>query len=375
MPAVTPFPRFAASSEDAFERGRQLGAASAGQVRGSVEVYAETFAHHTGLGWAEVRERAAGFYDPIAAYDGEIAREIEGIAAGAAVTVEDVLAINARTEIMFGLSVLPPSECTSFYVGPAATADGHVLIGQNWDWRTRTSETTILAEIDQGARPSFVMLAEAGLVGKLGFNSAGIGVAANALISDLDRGRPGVPFHVVLRGILNAETLEEAVGAVIRAKRSASANYLIGSSTGHGVNVETGPGGVEHAYVTHPEGDVLAHSNNFRCAIAFRDASAGNWVDSPVRVDTMTEHLRAGHGSHSLRSIPELLTDHACYPNAICRHPDETQHEVERSSTVASWVIDLTEQLASVCNGPPCTGTFVPLVPGFSGSPRTGAAS
>jgi isopenicillin-N N-acyltransferase-like protein len=369
------FPTFRASSADPFERGRQLGAASAAQVRGSVDVYTETFAHYTGLAWPEVRELAARFHDPIAAYDPEIAREIEGIAAGAELAVEDVLAINARSEIMFGLKVVPPSECTSFYVGPSASADGHVLLGQNWDWRPRTSETTILAEIEQGDRPAFVMCAEAGLVGKIGFNAAGIGVAANALVSDLDRGEPGVPFHVVLRGILNARTLEEAVGAVIRARRSASANYVIGSATGHGVNVETGPGGVEHAYLTHPEGDLLAHSNHFRCAISFCDVAVGEWLDSPVRVQTMADNLERDRGTLSLASIPALLTDHTGAPNSVCRHPDESLPVVERNSTVASWVIDLTDRVASLCRDTPCTGEFVPVTPAFAAETATAGAA
>jgi isopenicillin-N N-acyltransferase like protein len=361
-----PFPAFCASSDDAYERGRQLGSAAARHIRGSVDVYAETFRHYTGLAWSDVRRHAGRFHDPIAAYDPEIAREIEGIAAGASLPVEDVLAVNARSEIMFGLKATPPSECTSFYVGPSATADGHVLVGQNWDWRTRTEATTILAEVGQGARPSFLMLAEAGLVGKIGFNSAGIGVAANALVSDIDRGEPGVPFHVVLRGILNASTLEEAVAAVMRARRSASANYLIASATGHAVDIETGPGGVEHAFMTHPDEDVLAHSNHFTCAISFGDASVGEWLSSPVRIDTMRTALQARRGTLTRETLPDLLSDHTAFPNSICRHPDETEHEVEQSSTVASWVIDLSDLRASVCNGPPCSGSFVPVEPTFA---------
>ena len=368
-PSELAFPRFTVESDDPFERGRALGAATGLRIRGSIEVYAETFAHYTGLEWPDVRVRAERFRAPIEAYDREIAREIEGLAAGASVPVEDILAINARSEIMFGLKVTPPPECTSFYVGPAASADGHVLLGQNWDWRTRTAATTILAEVSQGSRPAFVMLAEAGLVGKIGFNAAGVGVVVNVLISDIDRGDPGVPVHVVLRGILNAPTLEDAVAAVLRARRSASANYLIASATGHAVDVETGPGGVEHVYIAHPEKDLLAHSNHFACGIGFGDASVGEWTDSPVRLETMRSRLEGAHGVLTRAALPQLLSDHTAFPNGVCRHPDPTNHEVERSSTVASWIVDLTEQTASVCAGPPCSGTFVPLVPAFASAP------
>lgn len=363
---TAPFPYFHVSAEDPFERGVELGRASAKYVRGSVDVYRETFAHYTGLSWDDVRDRAAGFFAPIANYDAAIAREMEGLAAGASVTLEDILAINARTEIMFGLSTLPPPECTSFYVGPSASADGHALMGQNWDWRTRTGETTILVEIEQPPRPAFLMLAEAGLVGKLGFNSAGVGVAANTLVSDLDRGEPAVPFHVVLRGILNSSSFTEGIDAVNRAPRAASANYIIGTVVGEAVDFETAPGGADTAFPIEPRDGVIAHANNFDCAIPFRDATAGQWLDSPVRRRVLTELLEDSRGRLDRESIAALLEDHTCMPNAICRHPDTMQHEVERSSTVASWIIDLTAGVASVCAGPPCEGAYVEVSPGFA---------
>jgi isopenicillin-N N-acyltransferase-like protein len=353
------------SADDPFERGFQLGRASAEYVRESLAVYEETFAYYTGLGWEAIRERAAAFLAPIERYDELIAREIKGLAAGASVALEDVLAINARTEIMFGLSVLPPAECTSFFVGPSASSDGHALIGQNWDWRTRTARTTLLVEVEQQPRPSFLMLAEAGLVGKLGFNAAGLGVAANTLVSDLDRGIAGVPFHVVLRGILNSRSLSEAVDAVTRADRAASANYLIGTTAGSAVNIETAPGGADTAFRVDAANGLIAHANNFDAAVPFTDASLGRWVDSPVRKRVLGRMLESHRGTLNRRSIPRLLKDHTCLPNAICRHPDTAQHEVERSSTVASWVIDLTDQIASVCAGPPCQGSYIDVSPSF----------
>ena len=45
----TAFPYFHVNSTDTFERGKQLGSAAADYVRGSIEVYEETFAHYAGL--------------------------------------------------------------------------------------------------------------------------------------------------------------------------------------------------------------------------------------------------------------------------------------------------------------------------------------
>jgi isopenicillin-N N-acyltransferase-like protein len=367
---ATEFPYFRIESDDAFERGKQLGEQSASYVQGSIDVYRETFAHYTGLQWDEVRKLAAEFHAPIAAYDAEIVREIEGIADGAGVPTEDVLAINVRTEVMFGLASdkAPLAECTTFFVGPGGTGDGHVLIGQNWDWRTRCEETTILVEVHQGDRPAFVMLAEGGLVGKLGFNDAGIGVGANLLVSTLDRGERAVPFHVILRGILNSSTLDEAVSAIVRSRRAASANYMLGSADGRGINVETAPGGVENVYLTQLDRDVLGHANTFTCKVPFGDVGLEKIPDSLGRTSRMHANLSAAHGTLTGDTVVELLKDHENYPNGICRHPDDRDHPVEQVETVGSWAIDLTTRTAQIAFGPPCLRGHSHFAPTFAGA-------
>lgn len=372
----TPFPYLHVDDADAFERGKQLGRASADHVRGSLRLYEETFAHYAGLSWPEVRGIAAQFRDPIAEYDEQIAREIEGIAAGAELPHEDVLAINARTEIMFGLWARPAAECTSLFVGPAASANGHALIGQNWDWNPRALLTTIMAEVDQAPRPSFVMLAEAGMVGKIGFNAAGVGVAANALVSDLDRGGPGVPFHVILRGILDSRSVEEAVAAIVRARRASSANYMIASTTGGGVSVETAPGGVETVFMIHPADDLLSHANHFVCDVGFGDVTAVEWPDSRSRLRCMGARLAAERGRLTRETVTEVLKDHDGYPDSICRHVKLDDHPMEHDTSVASWVVDLDAQVASVCAGPPCESEYVTFVPRFAhGADRAAPAA
>lgn len=361
-------PRFSVKSDDAFERGRQLGAQAAEYVRGSVEVYQQTFDYYTGLPWSEIRRLAGAFRAPIEAYDAEIMREMDGIAEGAAVTPEDVLAVNVRTEVMFGLSArTPPPECTTFYVGPRASADGHVLVGQNWDWRTRCGETMIMAEIDQGAdRPSILTIAEGGLVAKMGFNSAGIAVATNALVSGEEGGAPAVPFHVLLRGILNSSTLEQAVSAVLRARRAASGNFVIACASGRAVNIESGPGGVEAAFLTHPEDDLIGHANNFVCDVPFADVGAEKWPDTLIRDNVVGTSLRKSHGSISKATIKAILADHTNYPDAICRHPNEEHHPIEQDATNAAMIVDLTEMLAEIAVGRPCESEFSSYSPSFS---------
>src|SRR5262249_47303605 len=122
------------------ERGRAIGAAAGERIRRSVANYEETFAHYTGLRWSDVCRRAEAFVGPIEEYDGEILDEMGGMAEGAGLDFRDILAVNVRTEVMYGISAALAPECTACAIDPAATTGGHVLLAQNWDWRPVTRD-------------------------------------------------------------------------------------------------------------------------------------------------------------------------------------------------------------------------------------------
>ncbi|MDQ1666983.1 MAG: isopenicillin-N N-acyltransferase like protein, partial [Actinomycetota bacterium] len=106
---------------DARNRGRQYGEQAASQIRGSLDAYAEIFAHYAGWDWPTVVKHAGTFVEPIRLFDERYLEEMRGIAEGADVPFEDILAINVRTEVMFAAKArsaaasLPRvGECTSF---------------------------------------------------------------------------------------------------------------------------------------------------------------------------------------------------------------------------------------------------------------------
>jgi isopenicillin-N N-acyltransferase-like protein len=367
---AAPFPLVRVASADPRERGRIIGEQTSERVAESVAIYQETFDHYTGLPWSEVTALALEFATPIEAYDPAILAEIEGIAEGASLGLGDLLAVNARSEIMFGLGATAQPECTVFYAGPAATADGHVLLGQNWDWRPRTSATVTIFEIDQGPDlPTFTTVAEAGVVGKTGFNEHGVGVTVNALVTDRDRGERLLPMHAVVRGILNSATVEEAFSAVVRTRRSASATYTVAGAAGAGVALEAGPGGVEAVSVVHPVDDLLLHTNHFTCAVPFRDVGVEMWADSVARLRTIGGFLDPRRGKITLETVKEALSDEQGHPDAISRFANPGDHPVLQAETVTSVVMDLTARSAEVTAGPPSANDYVPLLPAFAAGP------
>lgn len=340
------------------ERGRAHGTQARSRVQGSIALYERVFAHYTALRWNEVRDRAGRFVEPIDAYDPRMLPELEGIAEGAGVDAEDVLALNVRTEVMFGFdrraAHAAAKECTAIAASPGATEDAHVLIAQNWDWKQGARETVILLVAAPHDRPGLVTVVEAGLLAKCGVNEAGIGLATNALQSSRDRGEPGAPYHAICRGILSAATFEEAAAAVERVPRASSANYLIASRTGSITDLETAPGGPDTVHRLH--GETLAHTNHFLWGRRpFKDLGRIDGKDSLDR-QAVAERVAPTRGGRTTReAIAAALRSHGPGEGWVCAHGDPSLAPEEDYVTVASMSADLTEGTLRVTEGNPCT--------------------
>ena len=364
---------------DARTRGRQYGEQASERVRRSIDAYATVFDYYAHWDWPTVTKQALRYVDPIGAYHRAIYTEMEGIAEGAGVPFADVLAINVRTEVMFAAkardaSVTLPSvgECSAFVAIPQ---DGRpVLAGQNWDWLTHAFDTTVVLEVIQDDGPRFVTAVEAGLLAKAGFNEHGVGVGTNALVSGGDAGTPGVPYHVLLRGMLDARNPTEALVALQRAKRSSSASYLISHRDGLGLGVEATPGGFERLLLTPPdERGLIVHTNHF-IHPQFEDADVGVWVmpDSVFRLQRVRRAL-ALSDPHEAKTYEELFTDHAGHPLGVCCHPISADPLPEQGATVYSLVMDLDAMTMRFADGLPCDTGFrtIDYVPFFAGGVAT----
>lgn len=342
------------------ERGRAYGEGARDRIHRSLELYAAIFLHYTELDWSEVRDRAGGFTDWLDDTDVQLLPELEGIAEGASVDAEDVLALNVRTEVMFGLDRRAAAralrECTAVGARPPAT-DGRVLLGQTWDWKPGARDTCVLLAVRPTGRPAFVTFVEAGLLAKCGMNDAGIGVATNALTSSNDRGEPGVPYHATLRSLLTSSSFDEAVAQVTTRRRASSANYLIGSSDGRLADLEAAPGGAD--MVWRIEGATVAHANHFvRPDRAFKDLALIDGRESPARQTSIERSLEAR--AIGVSTIEDALRMHAGtgLDGSVCTHADVSASPVADYVTIAGIVFDLTDASLHVTHGNPCGSPF-----------------
>ncbi|MBS1675845.1 MAG: peptidase C45 [Actinobacteria bacterium] len=355
------------------ERGRQYGEGARERIAACRDGYAEVYADVAGLSWAQAREAGAVYLDPIAAHAPEALEEMRGIAEGAGLELADVLAINARTEIIWAATAkqaaveragLPVArECTSFALLGRRTEDGQLLIGENWDWLVLGFDTVVVLEVERDdEKPNFVTVVEAGLLCKASLNSAGLAVATNALVTGRDRGEPGLPFHVMLRLLADQETVTDAIDMVQRAPRASSANYLLGHADDVAVNLETAPGGFREVSWQLPTDGVLVHTNHFiELPPGLEEVSIYAMPDSIVRYGRTTDRLGEPGTRWGIESLRAALTDHADRPSSVCCHPDPREPRTRQWATVMSVIFEPAARAAWLASGNPCENEFEPL--------------
>lgn len=103
-------------------------------------------------------------------------------------------------------------------------------------WMQEQKENLIILTIEQATKPTIKMVTEAGIIGKIGPNSRGVGVCLNAIrAKGMDATR--LPCHLGLRMVLESESREEAVAKLEKWGIASACHMLIADGSG-GVGVE-----------------------------------------------------------------------------------------------------------------------------------------
>jgi len=295
-------------------RGEEFGRAHAEQVQHTVEVY------------RRMCDLSAG--GRVRASDDEH-EELHGIATGAGVSVKELLAVNARTELTSGRH-----ECSVVGAGD--------VLAQNWDWHPDLQASTLLWIVRENGG-WFATLTEAGMLAKIGMNDAGLGVCLNLLRCSEDGGLDGTPIHLLMRRTLACRSLPEAIELLTTARVSASSAVTV-ATPGERATVELSPGG---ANVLRGE----THTNHFL-------------APPPVGTDTI-ESESSRPRLDAIRSLPmrEALRSHP-----VCQHVDDSEPWEDRTATLASVIMDLANLKLQLAAGQPCTAPYEEIDPAASRS-------
>src|SRR5437773_1992802 len=221
----------------------------------------------------------------------------------------------------------------------------------DWDWPTVRREAARFEAPIGKAMPAYLEELR-GIA-----DGAGLGLGTNALVTDTDVGEPGLPYHVLLRAVLDCTTVTDALQVLQAGPRSSSANYLIAHAGGAALDIEAAPGDFTRLYPVYPEDGVLRHTNHFLADIGPADLALWAMPSSAVRL----QRLRAAGTTRTLDDFGVLLADHADYPHSVCAHPDPAAHPCEQGATIASVLMDLTARRIWLAAGNPCQAPFEQL--------------
>lgn len=338
------------------EMGAELGARTKDLVAENLQIYLRRFRDEARLSDADVLRWGSTYQQVAHDYDPAIAAMLEGLAEGAEQPIEHITALNARTEMLFGTGYRDEG-CTSVAVLGRHTVDGHTLLAQNWDWNPEQGPITFLLATRDSDGFSVLTLAEAGMLAKSGLNSAGIGVCANLLVSDRDAGGVGVPYHYLLRGVLQAQRMGRAHRKVLDVPRISSGNLLIADAGGEAINFEVAPDVFGHLV---PENGMITHSNHFASDIPVADRKAATSALTLLRPTRARHLLQDAVDARTVRTsdIVHTLRDHYSHPDSICRHVDPEVPKNEAIMSVYSLVMDLDDRELYIANHPACTNTY-----------------
>jgi isopenicillin-N N-acyltransferase-like protein len=349
-----------------FDCGWQHGSQARQQIRSSIDLYFDLWQKLWGAKRPELLEQCRGFVHSIGEYDADILEELEGIAKGADLSLEEVIALNARYELVWAPSVAPQisgDACTSVVALPSITRDKHTILGQNWDYKPRCGGLSIILEVEQESKPNIVIQTEAGIIGFKGMNSAGVGVCVNALVSNWDRFEHRTPFFIILRGILNADSFSQALKAVLGTRTSVSGNILLAHRDGEAIDLEVTPEDVASLYA---EEGIITHSNHFLVFTnreGLKDTFKSVVPDTLFRFQRARQILELDKGHIDVGSFQRVFKDHFSYPNSICRHADFRDEEPKQTATLSSLIMDLEERAFYMTNGSPCQNDYYKLSP------------
>jgi isopenicillin-N N-acyltransferase-like protein len=209
---------------------------------------------------------------------------------------------------------------------------------------TAQKENLIITKIFQPGKPTIQQVTEAGIIGKIGFNSSGVGCLLNA-IKVYGVNPSGLPVHFGLRMVLESSSVEDAVQKLESHGMASSAHILIADASS-AVGLEFTKSTFAHC-LPDKLGRIIHTNHLLRPHPGEIDTV---WLkDSPTRVATMTENSAKLKGEPSWKEVEELFHDEQNHPSGICRF----EAEESGSGTLFNILMDLGSRKGVVRMGRP----------------------
>ena len=287
-------------------------------------------------------------------FDPTSADEMEGIARGAGLRVEQVVAMNGLTDLRDVLSWWDGGElfggCTSIVAQADVTRDGRLLAGQTWDLGTDNMPFVVAVRRAPTSGPSSICLTIAGCLPFLGVNDAGLAVGTTNLRTR--DARPGVVYVTLIDLALRARSVAEAVRSIGPAPRAGGHFFYVADASGSAVALECT---AMDLHATNVRSGVFVHTNHcLAAAHAPLDIDAAN-PSSRARLHRMTTLANGARGALDSEALKAFFADTSTGSLAICRD------DIDGTSTNAAAVLSPETRTLHACQGLPSRAPWVEL--------------
>jgi isopenicillin-N N-acyltransferase-like protein len=280
---------------------------------------------------------AGGCARVVKAYSPIIHDELEGMAEGSGLRIEELVLLNLHEEFQHR-GVLPTVEhCTAMAAGPPDTSDGNTYVGQNWDWMPSVYGLSRMLLWKRSEGPSVLAYAYPGLWVGAGLNSAGLALCWTSTEGmGINSPKVGVPAYLLIAHLLYQESLAAVIEEAKRAKHAGWFTFVMADGKGRLVNIEGTP---EKIAVEEGKG----HMARVYCGSREMTKTP---ADQPVKFHPqcarMYELLGGGKGKLDRPTLQGFFGDHK---STICKH----------NGTLDAMLFNCTTKEALVSRGPGCS--------------------
>ena len=265
----------------------------------------------------------------------EMYEELQGIAKGSELPLEDILLINIPAYFLCESFRHITQECSMLCVRGKATADGHTYIIKNRDMGMPLEQSLV-----HHVFPDGLEILEVGGAGILtypavGINSYGLAVTTTGFWTEkdptrIDRVEEADIFLNVRVLLTSCKTAAEAVEFCRTAPRMNGLNVIAADPkeayviemTADEVHVEKDEGKGVLYRTNHVVSDQMRHFN----------PPEEQYPSTHKRYERIGEMVAERYGSLRFQALYRIMSDHTYEPNCICRHP----HEGVPATTVSS---------------------------------------
>jgi isopenicillin-N N-acyltransferase-like protein len=281
------------------ERAREYGRACKEPL---LKFYAREFGEALPDG-SRAREAALRFaadtYKHIGAYSPEVAEELQGLAEGAGIRLEEAVLLNSHEELRYHGLLARIDHCAALAAAPPDTSDGNTYVGQSyeWGWPCRW------VHWKRAAGPAVLAYTYPGLLPSVGMNASGLALCATSAGGGAKDLRAGIPYYVLSAQMLYQETLKGAIEEARRARHAGWCTMVLGDGTGRLANVEVAR---EEVAVETPAGHLARHNYGSR---ALTRTPEGQEVRHNARTRHLYDLLRKAKGALDRAALQRILED------------------------------------------------------------------